>query len=305
LLTHIENHGIYSGKQLRVLSREAVEVKERLWNEVNKISKLDDWTAGNELAGDLVGHTCASFAAQAVRADFQEKDNLVGLYRDAIGRFAPQIEKLFAKGRPEKGDERYQAFFQELAGEFGFEALKTYMGTGAAHDLVRNASLSHIIPIACDALRLDPQEDYTPTQLVADMAELQTTLLKDDYFLSKPGFLDDLKAEAARPPASVDRKSLENAIRVPNAIWMWTQLTRGKVENKPGRHTGGEADLTSDKFPSAVQFSPPDVRDVELFAWAQHRLSKHGYEPKKASRMALALVVLTLHKDLLQMRQAS
>lgn len=304
LLQHVETHGIYSGETLRVVDQGAVEVKERLWNEVTKLANLKDWAAGNEMAGDIVAHTCASFAAQAVKADFQEKENLVTLYRDAIGRFQPQLPKLLAS-KPNKKDPAYQAFFQELAGEFGFEALKAHMGTGAAHDLVRNASIAHIVPIACDALRLAPQKDYTPQQVVADIVELEKTLLKGDYFLTQPGFIDELKAEAQKSAVPVDRKALENGIRVPNAVWMWTQLTRGLVEDKPARYTGSNADPHSDVFPSSVQFSPPDLRDVELFTWAQHRLSQHGYAPKDATRMAMSLVVLTQYKDLLQMRKAA
>ena len=290
---------------MRILSNQAVEVKERLWSEVQKIARLDDWKSGNELAADLVANTCAVFASQAVKADFQEKDSLVNLYRGAIGRFAPEVDQLLANGAPKKSDPAYQAFFQEKAGEFGFEALKTHMGTGAAHDMVRNASLAHIIPIALEALRLPPQPDYTPEQLVSDMEEMRKTILKGDYFLDQPGFMDELRAEAAQTPAAVDRHALENGIRVPNAVWMWTQLTRGLVEEKAGRYTGSDADMSSDKFPSAVQFSPPDIRDVELFVWARHRLTQNGYEPKDATRMALSAVVLTLHKDLLQMRKAS
>lgn len=58
-------------------------------------------------------------------------------------------------------------------------------------------------------------------------------------------------------------------------------------------------------FPSQVQLNPPDTRDVELFAWGRHRLKEHGYSAQDATRMALGLVVLTLHKDLLQIRKAA
>lgn len=306
LLKQVERNGIYNDGSdgLRILSRFATGVKERLWSEVAKASQLSDWRAGNELAGDVVAHTCASFAAQAVKADFAERDGLVTLYRDAITRFSPQLDKMLANGPPEKKDASYQAFFQELAGEFGFEALKEHMGVGKAHQLVRRAGVADLIPIACESLRLEHQSDFTAENIVKDIAELKEGLLKDDYFLGKEGYLEGLKEEAGRPPAEVDRHDLENAIRVPNAVWMWTQLTRGLVENKPQRYTGGEADLSSDQFPSNVQFNPPDIRDVELFVWARHRLSEAGHEPRKATRMALATVVLTLHKDLLQLRQA-
>lgn len=307
LLKHVERHGIYNDNadNLRIISRPAKEVKHRLWSEVDKASRLSDWRAGNELAGNVVAHTCASFAGQAVNANFEERDGLVTLYRDAISRFSPQLDKLLANGAPKKGDDAYQAFFQELAGEFGFEALKEHMGVGKAHDLVRKASIAHLIPIACDCLRLPVQEDFTAQNITKDIAELKEGLFKGDYFLSKEGFVEGLQEEAAQPVAEVDRKDLENGIRVPNAIWMWTQLTRGLVENKPNRYTGGEADMSSDKFPSSVQFNPPDIRDVELFVWARHRLSEAGHPPKKANRMALATVVLTLYKDLLQLRKAS
>lgn len=307
LLSHIEQNGIYGNGSgnLRIVGPEAKAVKGRLWSDIDKAARLSDWHAGNELAGDVVAHTCASFAAQAVKADFQKKDELVSLYRDAIDRFSPQLDKLLEHGPPEKGDAAYKAFFQELAGEFGFEALKKHMGVGKAHDLVRQANIANLIPIACDSLRLKPGKDFTPENIVADIAELKTGLLKGDYFLEQQGFVEGLQAEAKEPAGKVDRTDLENGIRIPNAVWMWTQLTRGLVENKPGRYSGGEADMSSDQFPSSVQFSPPDVRDVELFVWARHRLSEAGQPPGKATRMALATVVLTLYKDLLQLRQAA
>lgn len=86
---------------------------------------------------------------------------------------------------------------------------------------------------------------------------------------------------------------------------MWTQLLRGLVEHKPQRYTGGSADFSSDQFPAQLQFNPPDTRDVELFSWARHRLQENGYEPARANRMAMSLVVLTLHKDLLQLRKSA
>jgi hypothetical protein len=307
LLTHVEKNGIFTSgsDNMRVLSPESKSIKERLLSDVNKASRLSDWRAANELAGDVVAHTCANFAAQAVKADFQQKDRLVTLYRDAIERFSPQLDKMLANGAPDKKDASYQAFFQELAGEFGFEALKSHMGVGNAHDMVRKANVSHLIPIACDALRLKQSDDFSAQNIVSDIAELKDGLLKGDYFLGKDGFVEGMQKEAEASPVDVDRTDLENGIRIPNAVWMWTQLTRGLVENKPGRYSGGEADMSSDAFPSNVQFNPPDIRDVELFVWARHRLSEAGQPPKKATRMALATVVLTLYKDLVQLRKAA
>jgi hypothetical protein len=37
-----------------------------------------------------------------------------------------------------------------------------------------------------------------------------------------------------------------------------------------------------------VQFNPPDVRDVELFSWARHRLGQDGYDVCFALRLRVA-----------------
>jgi hypothetical protein len=307
LLTQVEKNGIFApgSEDLRVLSAESKAIKSRLWSDVHKASQLADWRAGNELAGDIVAHTGAAFAAQAVKADFLEKDRLVTLYRSAIERFSPQLDRMLADGAPNKQDDSYQAFFQELAGEFGFEALKDHMGVGSAHDLVRKADIRHLVPLAVHSLRLKQSEDFTPENVVSDIRELKQGLLKDDYFLNKDGFVDGMEDELKSPEKEVNSTDLENGIRIPNAVWMWTQLTRGLVENKPARYTGGEADMSSDEFPRNVQFNPPDIRDVELFVWARHRLSEAGHAPRKATRLALATVVLTLYKDLVQLRKAA
>jgi len=152
---------------------------------------------------------------------------------------------------------------------------------------------------------LTKRADYTAQNIVSDIEALKGSLLKDDYFLTQPEFMGDLHEEATRESGKVDAKDLQNAIRVPNATWMWTQLLRGLVEKKPGRYTAEKADLSSDKFPNGVQLNPPDIRDVELFTWARHRLEDEGRPPKEATRMALSLIVLTLHKDLLQLRKAA
>jgi len=315
LLANVERQGIYADEGpglrgsgasgLRIVSPFAMEVRERLWDDTAKAARLSDWRSAAEVVANTVSHTCASFAAQAIDADFEERDRLVTLYRDALSRFEPQLDKLFEDGKPTKQDERYQALYQELAGEFGFEALKEHMGVGKAHELVRDARFGDLIPVACEALRLPVKEDYTAANLVSDLAFLKKNLLKDDYFLSQEGYLQGLAEEAAQPAPGVDPRELQNAVRIPNAVWMWTQLLRGLVEGKPQRYTGSGADLNSDTFPSAVQFNPPDVRDVELFTWARHRLGEAGVEPRQATRSALALIVLTLHKDLEQLRKAA
>src|SRR4029077_16188649 len=97
--------------------------------------------------------------------------------------------------------------------------------------------------------------------------KMKGSLLQKDYFLGQPGFVDQLKQEADRPSGRVDGNDLQNAIRIPNALGMGTQLLRGLVEGKPGRYTDQEIDLKSDAFPNGVQLHPPDVRDVELFSW--------------------------------------
>ncbi len=307
LLANVERQGVYADESsgLRIISPFAIEVRERLWDDTAKAARLSDWRSAAEMVANTVSHTCASFAAQATDADFEERDRLVSLYRDALARFDPQLDRLFENGKPSKQDERYQALYQELAGEFGFEALKEHMGVGKAHELVRDARFGDLIPIACEALRLPVREDYTGANLVQDLAYLKGGLLKDDYFLNQEGYLPGLAEEAAAPAPGVDPRELQNAVRIPNAVWMWTQLLRGLVEGKPQRYTGSGADLTSDTFPSAVQFNPPDVRDVELFTWARHRLGEQGVEPRQATRAALALIVLTLHKDLEQLRKAA
>jgi hypothetical protein len=308
LLTMVERQGIFADESegLRVVSPFAAQVGEELHNEVQKAATLSDWRAGAELAADIVANSCASFAAQAVDANYQRKEELVAMYRDAIERFSPQLDKLLENGAPSKQDEAYQALYQDMAGEFSFEALKASMGVAQAKELVRNARLGHIIPIACKALKLPVREDFTAANVVADISEMKKNLLQDDYFVTQDGFVEGLAAEAAEPLSdSVSADHLENGIRVPNAVWMWTQLLRGLVEQKPQRYTGGPADFSSDKFPSQLQFNPPDIRDVELFSWARHRLREDGYEPARANRMALSLVVLTLHKDLLQLRKSA
>lgn len=315
LLASVERQGIYADEGsslrganasgLRIVSPFAMEVRERLWDDTARAARLSDWRSAAEVVANTVSHTCASFAAQAIDADFEERDRLVSLYRDALSRFDPQLDKLFENGKPSKQDERYQALYQELAGEFGFEALKEHMGVGQAHELVRNARFGDLIPVAAEALRLPMKDDYTAANLVSDLAFLKKNLLKDDYFLNQDGYLQGLAEEAAQPAPGVDPRELQNAVRIPNAVWMWTQLLRGLVEGKPQRYTGSGADLNSDTFPSAVQFNPPDVRDVELFTWARHRLGEAGLEPRQATRAALALIVLTLHKDLEQLRKAA
>ncbi len=85
---------------------------------------------------------------------------------------------------------------------------------------------------------------------------------------------------------------------------MWTQLIRGLVENDPSRYQGAAPDLGSDEFPASTQFNPPDIRDVELYGWARHRLKVRGVEPQEADRKAFALVVFTNYKDLLQLRKS-
>lgn len=307
LLDLVERQGIFAdGKDgPRVLSPFAAKVGQCMHAEVQRAATLSDWKAGGELAADLVANCCASFAAQATGADYEKKEGLVTLYRDALKRFGPQVDALLAHGIPSKQDEAYQAFYGDLAGEFSFEALKDHLGVAQAKELVREARIHHVVPQVCKLLNLPQREDYTATHVVEDIQELQKTLLKDDYFLSKPGFLDELKAEAQETPNAIRPEDLENGIRVPNAVWMWTQLMRGLVEQKPSRYTGGGADFSSDKFPSQLQLNPPDTRDVELFAWARHRLREADYEPARATRMAMSLVVLTQHKDLLQLRKSA
>lgn len=306
LLDQVEKNGIYSDNgKLRVISPAANMVSQRLHDDVQVAAKLSDWKAGGELSADMVAHTCAAFAAQATKADFEERENLVRLYRDGISRFMPEVDKLLEKGVPDKQDEAYKALYQDLAGEFSFETLKDNLGVARANELARSAKFGHLIPVACEALRLPVRGDYTPANLVEDVVEMQKTILKDDYFLSKPEFVGELRREAAEPLAEVNPKDLQNSVRVPNAMWMWTQVLRGLVEHKPQRYTVEKADFNSDKFPNQVQLNPPDTRDVELFAWARHRLKENGYDAARATRMATALVVLTLHKDLLQIRKAS
>lgn len=307
LLERVETNGVRTQNRegSSVVSPFAARVGECLHNEVQTAAHLSDWKAGGEFAADLVANVCASFAAQATGADYEKKESLVGLYRDALSRFSPQVDKLLAQGIPDKQDEAYQAFYGDMAGEFSFEALKAHMSVAQARELARNARIHHIIPQVCKLLELEPKEDFTATQVVADLAEMQKNLLKGDYFLEKPGFLDSMKAEAAETPLPVAAEDLENAIRVPNAMWMWTQLMRGLVEHKPTRYTGGPPDRSSDKFPAQVQLYPPDTRDIEIFDWARYRLRENGYQPADASRMAMSLVVFTQHKDLLQIRKSA
>ncbi len=87
--------------------------------------------------------------------------------------------------------------------------------------------------------------------------------------------------------AAYDRRSGDR--RAPIAE---TRFVAGESQRDPRHLIGGIVSHT-------------DLRDHELFTWAQHRLSQHGYEPKDATRMAMSLVVLTQYKDLLQMRKAS
>ncbi|GEM_PF-6309331 len=306
LLDMIETRGIYTDDgSSRVLSPFAVRVKNQLHEEVKQAASVSDWHVGAQLTADVVANTCAAFASHAVDADYEKRDSLISLYRNGIGKFSPQIDKLLKDGVPNAKDDAYQSLYQEMAGEFGFEALSDHMGVGKANELVNNSTLADIIPIACKTLRLPMRAEYTSEQMVKDMEAMKGSLLKDDYFMSKSDFVEELRNEAQRPKGSVDAGDLENGIRIPNAIWMWTQLLRGLVEKKPGRYTGEEADMSSDKFPGGVQFNPPDVRDVELFTWARHRLEVQGHEPRESTRMALALIVLTQYKDLLQLRKAA
>lgn len=308
LFRSIAAQGIYQSgdDHLRILSPFAEMYQSILHGDV-KEAALVELKPGCEALGNSVAHLCAAFASHATKANWQEREELVHLYSDAINRFTPQIGRLTQNGeiKPDAKDSSYQALYQDLAGEFGFAALKDNLGVGRAHDMVRNAGVSHLVDMACDSLRLEKRPDFTPQQIAQDIADLKQGLLKDDYFLSQDGYVEALQAEAAEPPRDVNRKDLENGIRVPNAIWMWLQLVRGVVENKPGRYTGGEADMESDNFPSQVQLNPPDVRDVELFTWARHRLSEHGMPAREATRKALAVVVLTLKKDLDQLRDAA
>jgi hypothetical protein len=306
LLERIEKDGIFNDSgSLRVISPYAASVKQALHHEVKQAAEISDWHVGADVTADVVANMSAAFASHASKADFEQRKKLASLYRNSIALFAPQVDQLLADGAPTPKDEHYQALYQEMAGEFGFEALKQHMGVGRAHDLARNANLANIIPMVCEDLRIPAPAGYNAQTVVADLEKLQKTLLKDDYFLSKPGFLDSMRDEAQQKPGKVKPQDLQNAIRVPNAIWMWTQLLRGLVEKKPGRYTSEEIDLKSDKFPSGVQLNPPDIRDVELFTWARHRLEAHGETPSDAKRMALSLIVLTQYKDLLQLRNAA
>jgi hypothetical protein len=307
LLEEVEQRGIYSDPsgQLRVISPFAVQVGEQLHNEVQMAATLSDWKAGAELAADIVSNTCASFATQAVGTDFEGKDRLVSLFRGAIGRFTPQLDRLLSNGVPSKQDQAYQALYQDLAGEFSFEALKDHLGQGRAKELVREAKIGHLVPIVCKLLRLPQGADFTPQQVVADIAEMKKNLLKDDYFLQKGDLLESMRSEAEQPHGEVKSDDLESGVRVPNAVWMWTQLLRGLVEGKPQRYTGRPADFKSDAFPSQLQLNPPDTRDVELFSWARHRLREADYDSSEATRMAMSLVLFTQYKDLLQLRKVA
>jgi hypothetical protein len=306
LLEIVESKGIFTDDSgLRVVSPFAAQVKEQLFEEVKQAARVSDWHVGAHLAADVVANTCAAYASHATKADYEGREALIELYRNAIGKFSPQVDALLADGIPSAKDDAYQALYQEMAGEFGLEALKEHMGVGKAYDLVNNATIENIIPAACEALRLPMRPGYTAANLVKDMEEMKGTILKDDYFLGKNDFMEELRAEATRPAGEVNPSDLENGIRIPNAVWMWTQLLRGLVEKKEGRYTGQDADMSSDKFPSGVQLSPPDMRDVELFTWARHRLEVGGCKPGDAARKALAVVVLTQYKDLLQLRKAA
>lgn len=310
LLSMIEANGIYAPGcgDLRLLSDDAVAVKHRLADEVEQAARVSDYRVGSEVAADAVANTCAAFAAQAVQADPVQKDDLVRLYRTGIQHFMPIVDELVSRpGGPSAKDDVYQDMYQNEVGRCAWETLKGELGPGRAHDLVRNASLANIIPLACKELKLPMRPDYTPQNLVADLAKMSGSILKDDYFLSKPDFMDQLRQEADRPAGAVQQADLENGIRLPNAMWMWTQLLRGLVENKPGRYTAADIDIKSDKFPAGAQLHPPDIRDNEIFDWAHHRLDRRADDDDSIdpNRQALAVVVLTLYKDLLQLRKGA
>jgi hypothetical protein len=310
MLDTIARSGIYAdgSEGMRVLSPYATGVQKRLASDVRNASRLADWQVGAEIAANSVAHMGAAFAANATGAgtSYRDREELVTTFRGALTELRGEADKLLANGPPAKSDQAYQALYQDRSGEVSFDALHKMLGE-SARPLIRDATFGDLIPQALKSLRLDDSGDFTPKNLVADLKDLQGTLLQGDYFLSQPGFLDSLDAEAKKGTSKADPKGLEVAVRLPNAAWMWLLLIRGLVENKLNRLEGSQTpDYASDKFPDSVQFNPPDVRDVELFSWAKNRLiDAHGVEPERATREALSLVVFTLYKDLLQVRKGA
>jgi hypothetical protein len=306
LLRDVRRQGIYSERHLRMISDGAIEVADRLTEGMQQASRVGDWTMGAEYAVDLVANVAAAFAAQATGANYDEDAQRLLMFQHSLKQFLPELKRLEEAGELRKGEAAYKQLYSDWSGRFGLQALKSENGLGdaAAGTVVRDVTAAHFIPQAVNALQLPNRQDFTAKNLISDLHELKSGLLHKDYFLQQESFLSFVEAEIARGSnATVNPEHLELAVRIPNEMWMFLVLIRGLVENKLERLKGGMADRGSDTFPDNAQLNPPDIRDVEIFNWARARLAPTEGE-EKATRMALAVVVLTLYKDVYELKKA-
>jgi hypothetical protein len=302
-LRHIRGHGPWS-EQTRVASSDARSSQVFLQSQVRNTMDYGDVAIGAMVARDSIARVCGSYAAHAMGAPPEEHDDVVRLFQGAIRLIEGDLNGVIKDERLSKDDEAYKALYQTLAGRHGCRALVGHLGEGAAAQLVRTATFGHFIDGACDQLDVQRQDDWTPEQMVKDVVELKEIgLLKDDYFLQSEEQIEALLKEGTREMPELDRAQLETAVRIPNVIWLYMLAVRGRVESKQSRLIGGPADKTVDTLPDNVQFNPPELRDAELYEWARHRLEERGMPPAEASRKAMALVVFTQYKDLLQLRK--